>query len=226
MKLKLSALFSVLTLALTMTTGAHAVTVNFFDPSQVMTLVSSGTTSDTISSNGYLFTYTRDKLFTGGVGLTTPIGRDERISWPQGVEAQAITVAPYGKAQITLSRVDGNIFDITAFSARLLANTAATGAAFEVMPLVNGEDAYNDPVFFDASGYYWSTFAYDSGTPAMTLLSGYDTYKFTLFVDFAVTGLTLVDASVAPQPVPAPGAVWLLGSGMLGLVGVGRRRSI
>ena len=47
----------------------RATTVNFFDPSQIAPLVSSGVTSDTISSSGYLFTYTRDKLFTGGIGL-------------------------------------------------------------------------------------------------------------------------------------------------------------
>jgi hypothetical protein len=34
--------------------------------------VAAGVTWDTISSNGHLFTYTRDKLFTGGTG-TDPI---------------------------------------------------------------------------------------------------------------------------------------------------------
>lgn len=215
--------FALLTLSLTLSTAADAATVTFFDSSQVATLVASGTTSDTISSNGYLFTYTRDKLFTGGIGLTTPIGRYVRIPWPEGVEAQAVTTGPVGPAQITISRVDGNVFDITAFTAELLANTAATGADFEVMPLVDGEDAYNDPVFFNASGYYGSVFAYGSGTPALALLSGFDTYKFSLFVDFALTGLTLVDASVAP--VPLPGAAWLFGVGLLGLTGVAKRRT-
>jgi hypothetical protein len=28
-----------------------------------------------------------------------------------------------------------------------------------------------------------------------------------------------------PNPVPLPAAVWLLGSGLLGLIGVGRRRT-
>ena len=137
---------------------ADAATINFFDSSQTATLEATGETSDTISSNGYLFTYTRDKLFGGGTG------RPVRVPWPEGVEAQAITVAPAGKAQITISRVDGNIFDIPAFTAKLLANTAGAGAAIEVMPQLNGEDGYNDPIFFSASGQTNQTFSYDTAT--------------------------------------------------------------
>src|SRR5512145_556837 len=71
-----------------------AATTVFFDSSQTTNLVTSGTTSDAISSEGYLFTVTRDKLFTGGVGLTNPIGRYIRVPWPQGLEAQAVTTGP------------------------------------------------------------------------------------------------------------------------------------
>ena len=50
--------------------AADAATIIFFDSSQTATLVASGVTSDTISSTGYLFTYTRDKLFGGGTVLS------------------------------------------------------------------------------------------------------------------------------------------------------------
>ena len=189
-------------------TPAEAEVTIFFDSSQVATSVSSGTTSDTISSNGYLFTYTRDKLFTGGVGMTEPIGRAERVSWPDGVEAQAVTVPPPGvtdyKARITLSRVDGDVFDLTALTFKLLGNTAATGASLEIMPVLNGEDGFNDPIYFDASGYYGNSFSYDeSSSPSYlgntTQLKGFDTYKIGLFVDYAVTGLTL-EGGVIPEP--------------------------
>jgi len=43
------------------------VTNVFFNASQTTNLVATNTTADTISSEGYLFTYTRDKLFTGGI---------------------------------------------------------------------------------------------------------------------------------------------------------------
>lgn len=202
---------------------AEATTVVFFDPSQVATDVASGVTSDTVSSEGYLFTYTRDKLFTGGIGLPDPIGRPVRVAWPDGVEAQAVTSGPNpGKAQITIERVDGGVFDLTAFTAQLLANTAATGAAFEIMPTLGGEDAFADPLYFDASGYYGSTFSYDESPSYLgstSLLKGFEQYKIGLFVDFALTGLTLGGA-----PVPEPSTSALVAMGLIALMAARSRR--
>jgi hypothetical protein len=178
-----------------------AATITFFDPSQIATLVAQGTTSDKIRSNGYYFTYTRDKLFTGGG--SEPIGRYVRIPWPDGVEAQAVTAGPNpGKAKITVERVDGDVFDFAAFTARLLANTAGAGGTFEVVPFLNGQEMLPDPVTFDATGYYWSTFSYDqSPNPwgSTAPLTGYDKYTIDLYVDFALIGLTFEGA---PIPIP------------------------
>jgi hypothetical protein len=179
-----------------------AATVTFFDPSQIATLVTEGTTWDKVRSNGYYFTYTRDKLFTGGG--TEPIGRYVRIPWPDGVEAQAVTAGPNpSKAKITIERVDGDVFDLNAFTAKLLANTAGAGADFEVVPFLNGEEALQDPVIFNATGYYGQSFSYNT-TPnpwgQSTLpLTGYDKYTIDLYVDFAWTALTLIGA-----PIPGP----------------------
>jgi hypothetical protein len=192
-------------------TAANSTTTVFFDPSQIATLVTTGVTSDTVSSNGYLFTYTRDKLFTGGTGQ--PIGRQVRIPWPDGVEAQAVTTPPPGvtdyKARITLQRVDGTVFDLTAFTARLLANTAGAGGAIEIMPVLNGQDAFNDPLYFDVSGYYWGTFSYDTSPNYLgstALLHGFDTYKIGLYVDFALISLTLEGAAI-PGDLNCDGAI-------------------
>jgi hypothetical protein len=168
-----------------------------------------------------LFTYTRDKLFTGGLG-GGPIGRAERVSWPDGVEAQAVTTPPPGvtdyKARITLQRVDGDVFDLTAFTFLLLGNTAATGASLEIMPMLNGEDGFNDPLYFNASGSYGNSFSYDEfSTPSYlgntAQLKGFDTYKIGLFVDFALTGLTLEGA-----PVPEPSTFVLAGLAAFALI--------
>ncbi len=167
--------------------------------------MAAGVTSDTISSNGYLFTYTRDKLFTGGVGLPEPIGRTVRIPWPDGVEAQAVTTPPPGvtdyKARITLTRVDGDVFDLTAFTAELLANTGGAGGSIEIMPSLNGEDGFNDPLYFNATGYYGQSFSYDESPSYLgstALLKDFDAYKIGLYVDFALTALTLQGAAVGP----------------------------
>jgi hypothetical protein len=195
--------FTVATLiSLSCCAAVHAATVTFFDPTQVATLVAEGPSWDKISSGGYYFTYTRDKLFTGGGGV--PIGRPVRVPWPQGVEAQAVTAGPNpSKAKITIERVDGDIFDINAFSAKLLANTAGAGADFEVVPFLNGEEVLPDPVIFNATGFYGQTFSYNT-TPnpwgQSTLpLTGYDKYSIDLYVDFAWTALTLIGA-----PIPGP----------------------
>lgn len=175
--------------------SAIASTTVFFDSCQIATLLNDGVTNDTISSSGYVFWYTRDKLFTGGTGQ--PIGRPVRIPWPDGVESQAVTTPAPGdtdtKARINVQRVDGEVFDFTAFTAHLLANTAGAGAAIEIMPLVNGEDAFPDPITFDVTGYYGQEFSYDqSPNPwgSTELLVGYDTYKVSLYVDFAMVALT------------------------------------
>lgn len=173
---------------------ARATTVVFFSNAQTTNLVASGTTSDTISSEGYLFTFTRDKLFTGAIGLTNPIGRAVRIPWPDGLEAQAVTAGPTPSgARISIQREDGQLFAIESFTARLLANTGGAGAAFEIMPLLNGEDGAPDPFMYNATGYAGSQFTYD--TPE---LAGFDAYQMTLYVDYALMRLTVVDASPAP----------------------------
>ena len=71
------------------------------------------------------------------------------------------------------------------------------------MPLLNGEDGFNDPLYFNATGYYGQTFSYDE-TPnylgSTALLKGFDTYKIGLYVDFALVGLTLEGALIPPPP--------------------------
>ena len=173
---------------------ARSLTTVFFNAAQTTNLVAAGTTSDTISSEGYLFTLTMDKLFTGGVGLTNPIGRALRVFWPDGLEAQAVTAGPLPSgAKIVITRQDAQPFAIQSFTARLLANTAGAGGSFEIMPQLNGQDAFTDPFMYDATGYYGNNFTYS--TPQLT---GFDSYIVSLYVDFALMNLTVVDASLPP----------------------------
>jgi hypothetical protein len=177
------------------TQPVRAVTNVFFRFTQTTNLVATNISSDTIETEGYLFTLGRDKLFTGGYGLTNPIGRSLRIQWPDGLEAQAITTGPNlgVGARLTLTRVDGQPFDIQRFTFRILGNTGGAGAMLEVMPLLNGEDALPEPLMYQATGFYGQTFS--NTTPE---LHGYDAYQFKLYVDFALMSLTAVDPSPPP----------------------------
>lgn len=173
---------------------SRAAVTEYFDPGQIATIVEEGPDYDTVTCQGFLFTYTRDKFFTGGG--SEPIGRPVRVAWPDGIEAQYVTAGPNPrKAEILVRRVDGQIFDLTAFTARLLANAGA-GRAIEIVPMLDGEEPLNDPLYFDVSGAYGQSFSYDTSpnpNGSTAELVNYDAYKITLTLDFALTALTLSD---------------------------------
>lgn len=172
--------------------AARAVTYTnvFFNASQTRTVVASSINEVTIRSGDYLFTYSVDGYWSPAPG-GQPTGRFFSVNWPAGVQAQAITAGPLvGKgANIRLERVDGQKFDLKAFTGKILLNTAGAGGAFEIMPLVNGEDAFNDPLMYDCTGYSGMSFSY---TPSLV---NYDTYKIHMWGDFALTALTLIDTN-------------------------------
>ena len=176
--------------------AAHAVTNVFFTGAQTATVVSSNINTITIQSGDYRFTYSADGYWSPGGG--PPTGRFFSVYWPNGVQAQAITTGPNlgVGANITLKRADGKKFDLQAFTGKILLNTAGAGGAFEIMPLLNGEDAFNNPLQFDCTGYGGQSFSY---TPA---LAGYDTYKIHMWGDFALTALTLMDTNPPVPPAP------------------------
>lgn len=167
-----------------------ATTTQFFNAAQTATMTASNITSVTLRSGSYLFTYSQDGYFTGGLG-GGPIGRFFSVSWPSGVQAQASTAGPLvgSGANITLKRNDGKRFDLQAFTGKILLNTAGAGGAFEIMPQVDGNDAFPDPLQYDCTGYGGQSFPYTTG------LVGYDTYLIHMWGDFALTALTLIDTN-------------------------------
>jgi hypothetical protein len=126
------------------------------------------------------------------------IGRQVRIPWPDGLEAQNVTADPAPtKSSITVRRQDGGVFDLTSFTAHLLGNAGA-GRAVEIVPLLGGEELLPDPLYFDVSGNYGFEFSYDTSPnprDSTAALVGYDEYRINLTLDFALTALTLTDAS-------------------------------
>jgi hypothetical protein len=176
---------------------ALAVTNYFFNPSQTATLVVSNINAVTIESGDYRFTYSADGYWSSGGGL--PTGRFFSVMWPSGVQAQAITAGPNlgVGANITLQRADGKVFDLQAFTGKILLNTAGAGGAFEIMPQTNGNDAFPNPLQYDCTGYAGMSFPYT------TALSGYDTYQIHMWGDYALTALTLIDTNPPAPPAPS-----------------------
>ncbi len=177
--------------------ATQAVTNVFFNATQTSTLVVSNINAVTIQSGDYRFTYSSDGYWSAGGG--TPTGRFFSVFWPDGVQAQAITAGPLlgTGANITLKRADGQLFDMQAFTGKILLNTAGAGGAFEIMPQLNGNDAFNDPLQYDCTGSAGMSFPYT------TALSGYDTYQIHMWGDFALTALTLIDTNPPVPPAPS-----------------------
>src|SRR5512137_2849277 len=175
---------------------ALAVTNYFFNPAQTATLIVSNINAVTIQSGDYRFTYSADGYWSPGGGA--PTGRFFSIFWPTGVQAQAITAGPnFGVgANITLQRADGNVFDLQAFTGKILLNTAGAGGAFEIMPQLNGNDAFPNPVQYDCTGVAGMSSSYT------TALAGYDTYQIHMWGDYALTALTLIDTNPPVPPAP------------------------
>lgn len=176
-------------------TPSLAVTNAFFNSYQTATEVSTNMNSTTISSRGYLFTYSVDGWWSASPG-GSPTGRFPSVLWPTGIDAQSLTAGPAAGtgASITIKRVDGQLFELHTFTGRILGNTAATGAAFELMPQLNGNDAFPNPLTYDATGYAGQSFGH------APMLSGYDTYVLSLWMDYGLTQLTVADVSVIISP--------------------------
>jgi len=88
---------------------------------------------------------------------------------------------------------------------------------------------FTEPDFVDIDGIFSYTHTFTAGGPLSTTASG---LTFTATVtggDFSITGpvtsLATYDVDFNAAAVPIPPALWLFGSGILGLVGLaGRRR--
>ncbi|HEY5913021.1 MAG TPA: hypothetical protein VJA21_20720 [Verrucomicrobiae bacterium] len=179
-----------------------AMTNVFFNAYQTATVVATNMTATTIRSRGYLFTYSVDGWWSAYQG-GPPTGRLQPVLWPAGVDAQTITAGPSGppsqqtSASIAIRRGDGQPFDLQAFTGKILGNTAGAGASFELMPQLNGNDAFPNPLMYDATGYAGQSFVY------APMLTGYDTYVLSLWMDYALTQLTVADASVVTEPALA-----------------------
>jgi hypothetical protein len=79
--------------------------------------------------------------------------------------------------------------------------------------MLNGQEPFADPFYFDVTGVYGQSFSYDtSPNPygSTAPLVGYDTYIVGLSLDYALTALTLTDPSTTGVGTRTPAAGDLL----------------
>jgi hypothetical protein len=206
-------------------------------------------------TEGAITTYTGDANFTVNTGadstltsfISTANTAGDTLDW--GIIAGAYT-APTSTtgnaiAIATTSDGDGSIVTVTnaALSNTMLSNTAGLGKDLSSSKLTGKpQDAFgnatNQGIFGTSSsqsqtnltfygagvdmaglalGASSTLYAMTAGTVNNVL--GFNLGKVTLSLDG--TSLTFVGNSA----VPLPAAVWLLGSGLVGLAGIGRRRA-
>lgn len=107
--------------------------------------------------------------------------------------------------------------------------TAGAGAVFfgAVITQASGELSLNGPLFPDADPDIWQSFSAtfnvgaDTSAGVVVEMQAICGAVLGCVADYYVDNISLV-TDVAAVPVPA--AVWLFGSGLLGLVGVARRK--
>ncbi len=76
-----------------------------------------------------------------------------------------------------------------------------------------------------ASNFFWSIAANGSGSLTTAFLTQFGNENGMSTWNLATDG-TLTYNTASPAAVPVPAAVWLLGSGLFGLVGIARRRRL
>jgi hypothetical protein len=119
----------------------------------------------------------------------------------------------------TITAIDTNLASTTAKS--VFATTVAAGGIWDAAAANNLSNWYAQGTVTTQTGIGTSTALYHvamgAGETSPLVVTSLGTVSLTS------AGLTFT-ASSSGTPVPLPAAVWLLGSGLLGLAGVGRRK--
>ena len=180
-------------------------------------MVSTGTAmADTSGGTG-------EWVWTSGAGMSVFAGFDV-ISWGTGSTFSIVGLdseAPLIIGGATRStRTVTNSIDITSDGTSW--NAYMTGGPVENLALKsNGSNSQFDLIFFNSetntqsSNYSWTTTG-TIGSPSLFYLTNNDT-------GMVVSFLTMATPS-APSAVPIPSSALLLGTGVIGLLGIGSRK--
>lgn len=178
-----------------------------------------------------------------------PVGSSPVIEWPWEQNPEFIPDLA-GQFDLSLTATDGTDTSLpdtmSVFSAQLLSPVAhftanptsgvvpltvqfdGSSSVWELFDGISNVDAFGSPWDDGSFGltYTWS-FGDGHFSSAITPVHTYDTegtYSATLTSvnNFGQSGVTTMDITVNAIPVPA--SVWLFGSGLLGLIGIARKK--
>ena len=125
-------------------------------------------------------------------------------------DAGSIATAEPSATSLTIAGINGNVF----------VTPTATPA--------NGGSNYSAAFGLDTASLgttaEFELALYDSTSLTFTLMSGFTKQLDNAYL-VSFGNISGVVQGVDLQPIPVPAAVWLFGSGLLGLVGVARRRA-
>ena len=187
------------------------------------------------------FVLTIDDLSTGGIDVTVLDGdADGVITYSGAVGVFTVNVTTgISKPTITGPQLlDLNSIDVSGSAGDLtisLTDTGYSGSPAGLTGLFGGTTIGTVDVDFlsdDANAQFGGTSFFDPPVTSTGAFSGSGTGTPTLTGPYSLTivaaishsgsGVTSFDAEI--QAVPVPAAVWLFGSGLLGMVGVARRK--
>ena len=175
------------------------------------------TAADGIAPDGFI-------SFNGGVGSFTVnvvTGVSDPLIGPGELDLNSINVSGSdGILEIRLTDT-GYTGNVSAYSANF-GGTTTGNVDFNFLRDV-GNDEFGGSSFFDPAAASGGAF---SGSGGGSTGAGSGPYSLTILAQINHIGsgqISSFDAHLVP--VPIPGAVWLLGSGLLGLAGIARRHS-
>ncbi len=131
----------------------------------------------------------------------------------------------------------GDFFNVVVDGTTIFNESFANATSYQIqsyVPPVGVELARRVDLGFSGPGGYYTDSAYNLG--ADPVFSNIAHSASTATIQFFIQGVGIQDLndeswamdnlniSVAPAPVPVPAAAWLFGSGLLGLIGVARRK--